>query len=260
MKFNNILSETIKGLTTITINRPSKLNALNKETINEFHKAFKIAEEDSGTKVIIITGCGEKAFVAGADISEFADFSVAEGESLAAKGQALLFDFIANLSTPVIAAVNGFALGGGLELAMAAHFRIASDTAKMGLPEVSLGVIPGYGGTQRLPQLIGKGRAMEMIMTAGMIDAETAHNYGLVNHVTTQEELMEFTQKIASKIMRNSSVAIASAISAINAGFEDGENGFDAEVTQFGICFGTADFKEGTTAFLEKRRADFPGE
>tara|TARA_B110000879_G_C11103777_1_gene484316 strand:+ start:251 stop:1033 length:783 start_codon:yes stop_codon:yes gene_type:complete len=260
MKFNNILSETTKGLTTITINRPSKLNALNKETINELHQAFKIAEEDRATKVIIITGSGEKAFVAGADISEFADFSIAEGKNLAAKGQALLFDFIANLTTPVIAAVNGFALGGGLELAMAAHFRIASDNAKMGLPEVSLGVIPGYGGTQRLPQLIGKGRAMEMIMTAGMIDAKTAHNYGLVNHVTTQEELMEFTQKIASKIMRNSSVAIASAIAAINAGFEGGENGFDAEVTQFGICFGTADFKEGTTAFLEKRRADFPGE
>ena len=260
MKFNNILSETTKGLTTITINRPSKLNALNKETINELHQAFKIAEEDRATKVIIITGSGEKAFVAGADISEFADFSIAEGKNLAAKGQALLFDFVANLATPVIAAVNGFALGGGLELAMAAHFRIASDNAKMGLPEVSLGVIPGYGGTQRLPQLIGKGRAMEMIMTAGMIDAETAHNYGLVNHVTTQEELMEFTQKIASKIMRNSSVAIASAIAAINAGFEDGENGFDAEVTQFGICFGTADFKEGTTAFLEKRRADFQGE
>jgi len=260
MKFNNILSETTKGLTTITINRPSKLNALNKETINELHQAFKIAEEDRATKVIIITGSGEKAFVAGADISEFADFSIAEGKNLAAKGQALLFDFVANLTTPVIAAVNGFALGGGLELAMAAHFRIASDNAKMGLPEVSLGVIPGYGGTQRLPQLIGKGRAMEMIMTAGMIDAKTAHNYGLVNHVTTQEELMEFTQKIASKIMRNSSVAIASAITAINAGFEDGENGFDAEVTQFGICFGTSDFKEGTTAFLEKRRADFPGE
>ena len=260
MKFNNILSETAKGLTTITINRTPKLNALNKETINELHQAFKIAEEDRTTKVIIITGSGEKAFVAGADISEFADFSIAEGKNLAAKGQALLFDFVANLATPVIAAVNGFALGGGLELAMAARFRIASDNAKMGLPEVSLGVIPGYGGTQRLPQLIGKGRAMEMIMTAGMIDAKTAHNYGLVNHVTTQEELMEFTQKIASKIMRNSSVAIASAIAAINAGFEGGENGFDAEVTQFGICFGTADFKEGTTAFLEKRRADFPGE
>ena len=260
MKFNNILIDSNNGLATITINRPTKLNALNKETIKELHDAFKLAEEDRKTKVIIITGSGEKAFVAGADISEFADFSVSEGGNLAAEGQALLFDFVANLSTPVIAAVNGFALGGGLELAMAAHFRIASDNAKMGLPEVSLGVIPGYGGTQRLPQLIGKGRAMEMIMTAGMIDAETAHQYGLVNHITTQEELLEFTQKIATKIMRNSSVAIASAIAAINAGFEEGENGFDAEVTQFGNCFGTADFKEGTTAFLEKRRADFPGE
>ncbi|MCF6307904.1 MAG: enoyl-CoA hydratase-related protein [Flavobacteriaceae bacterium] len=260
MNYNNILSEFNKGICTITINRPSKLNALNRETINELHQAFKAADEDKTTKVIIITGSGEKAFVAGADISEFADYSVAEGSDLASEGQALLFDFVANLSTPVIAAVNGFALGGGLELAMAAHFRIASDNAKMGLPEVSLGVIPGYGGTQRLPQLIGKGRAMEMIMTAGMIDAKTAQNYGLVNHVTSQEELMPLVEKTASKIMRNSSVAIAAAICAINAGFEEGENGFDAEVSSFGKCFGTADFKEGTTAFLEKRRADFPGE
>ena len=260
MKYNNILSESKNGLTTITINRPSKLNALNRETINELHEAFKDADEDKTTKVIIITGSGEKAFVAGADISEFADYSVVEGSDLASVGQALLFDFVANLSTLVIAAINGFALGGGLELAMAAHFRIASDNAKMGLPEVSLGVIPGYGGTQRLPQLIGKGRAMEMIMTAGMIDAQTAQIYGLVNHVTTQEELIPLAEKIASKIMRNSSVAITAAICAINAGFEAGENGFDAEVSNFGKCFGTADFKEGTTAFLEKRRADFPGE
>ncbi len=260
MNYNNILSEFNKGICTITINRPSKLNALNRDTINELHQAFKRADEDKATKVIIITGSGEKAFVAGADISEFADYSVVEGSDLASEGQALLFDFVANLSTPVIAAVNGFALGGGLELAMAAHFRIASDNAKMGLPEVSLGVIPGYGGTQRLPQLVGKGRAMELIMTAGMIDAETAQNYGLVNHVTSQEELMPLVEKTASKIMRNSSVAIAAAICAINAGFEEGENGFDAEVSNFGKCFGTADFKEGTTAFLEKRRADFPGE
>ncbi|MFK5982050.1 MAG: enoyl-CoA hydratase-related protein [Flavobacteriaceae bacterium] len=260
MNYNNILSVSNNGLTTITINRPSKLNALNRETIYELHQAFKKADEDKTTKVIIITGSGEKAFVAGADISEFADYSVTEGSDLASEGQALLFDFIANLSTPVIAAVNGFALGGGLELAMAAHFRIASDNAKMGLPEVSLGVIPGYGGTQRLPQLIGKGRAMEMIMTAGMIDAQTAQNYGLVNHITSQEELMPLVEKIASKIMRNSSVAIAAAICAINAGFEAGENGFEAEVSNFGKCFGTPDFKEGTTAFLEKRRANFPGE
>ena len=260
MNYNNIISETKDGLTTITINRPSKLNALNRETINELHNAFKEADEDKNSKVIIITGSGEKAFVAGADISEFADYSVVEGSDLASEGQTLLFDFVANLSTPVIAAVNGFALGGGLELAMAAHFRVASDNAKMGLPEVSLGVIPGYGGTQRLPQLIGKGRAMEMIMTAGMIDAKTAQNYGLVNHVITQEELIPFVEKIASKIMRNSSVAISAAIVSINAGFEEGKNGFDAEVSNFGKCFGTADFKEGTTAFLEKRRADFPGE
>ena len=260
MKFNNILSETLNNITTITINRPTKLNALNKETIQELHLAIRNAEENSNTKVIIITGSGQKAFVAGADISEFAHFSVSEAENLASEGQTLLFDFIANLSTPVIAAINGFALGGGLELAMAAHFRVACDQAKMGLPEVSLGVIPGYGGTQRLPQLVGKGRAMEMIMTAGMIDAPTALNYGLVNHVTTQEELLLLAQKIASKIIRNSSVAISSAIAAINAGYTAGQNGYDAEVSQFGKCFGTADFREGTTAFLEKRRADFPGE
>jgi len=259
MSYENILSEYDNGITTITIDRPTKLNALNRATIKELHKAFKRADESKQTKVIIVTGGGEKAFIAGADISEFADFSVAEGGQLAANGQALLFDYVANLSTPVIAAVNGFALGGGLELAMAAHFRIASDNAKLGLPEVSLGVIPGYGGTQRLPQLVGKGRAMEMIMTAGMIDANTALQYGLVNHVTTQEDLLDFTEKIAGKIMRNSSVAIGAAIAAINANFEDGENGFDTEISEFGRCFGTADFKEGTQAFLEKRKAVFPG-
>lgn len=259
MKYNNILSKTKNGITTITIDRPSKLNALNRETIQELRNAFEDAEESSKTKVIIITGSGEKAFVAGADISEFADFSIEEGGKLAAKGQELLFDYVANMSTPVIAAVNGFALGGGLELAMAAHFRIASDNAKMGLPEVSLGVIPGYGGTQRLPQLVGKGRAMEMIMTAGMIDAKQALDYGLVNHITTLEELLAFSEKIAGKIMRNSSVAIASAIRAINANYEDGENGFETEIEEFGNCFGTDDFKEGTQAFLEKRKADFPG-
>ena len=259
MSYNNILSETINGITTITVNRPSKLNALNRETIEELHKAFAKAEDSKKTKVVIITGSGEKAFVAGADISEFADYSIKEGGNLAAKGQELLFDFVANFSKPVIAAVNGFALGGGLELAMAAHFRIASDNAKMGLPEVSLGVIPGYGGTQRLPQLVGKGRAMEMIMTAGMIDANQALEYGLVNHVTGQEELLELTEKMAMKIMGNSSVAIASAIRAINANYEDGQNGFEVEIEEFGNCFGTKDFKEGTQAFLEKRKADFPG-
>ena len=224
MNYNNILLQNQNNIATITINRPKKLNALNIETIQELHEAFRVANADKNTKVIILTGSGEKAFVAGADISEFANFSNEEGSRLAAKGQDLVFNLIENLSTPVIAAINGFALGGGLELAMAAHFRIASDNAKMGLPEVSLGVIPGYGGTQRLPQLIGKGRAMELIMTAGMIDANTALNYGLVNHVTTQEELLPLCEKIAGKIMRNSPVAIGNAINAINANFRDGVN------------------------------------
>jgi len=246
-------------LAIITINRPKKLNALNKATIEELHEAFQVLDKDSSVKVIVITGSGEKAFVAGADISEFAHFTVDNGGQLAAKGQEMLFNFIENLSIPVIAAVNGFALGGGLELAMACHFRVASDNAKMGLPEVSLGVIPGYGGTQRLPQLIGKGNAMELIMTAGMISAEKAAALGLVNYVTTLEELMPLVEKLAGKIMRNSSVAISAAIKAVNANFEDGVNGFEVEISEFGNCFGTEDFREGTTAFLEKRKANFPG-
>ncbi|WP_179337602.1 enoyl-CoA hydratase/isomerase family protein [Winogradskyella ludwigii] len=259
MNYENILSNYADGITTITINRPKKLNALNKNTIQELHDAFDAAENDKNTKVVIVTGSGEKAFIAGADISEFADFDVKEGGKLAAQGQALLFDFVENLSTPVIAAVNGFALGGGLELAMACHFRVASTNAKMGLPETSLGVIPGYGGTQRLPQLVGKGRAMEMVMTAGMIDANQALSYGLVNHVVAQEELLALAEKIAGKIMRNSSVAISKAIKAINANYRDGKDGFKVEIKQFGKCFGTEDFVEGTTAFLGKRKADFPG-
>lgn len=255
----NILIEKQDAIAIVTINRPTKLNALNKATIQELHDGFKSLNEDKSVKAIIVTGSGEKAFVAGADISEFAHFSVEEGGNLAAQGQALLFDFVQNLETPVIAAVNGFALGGGLELAMSCHFRVASDNTKMGLPEVTLGVIPGYGGTQRLAQLIGKGRAMEMIMTAGMIDAETAKNYGLVNHVVSQAELLDFAKGIASKITKNSSVAIAKAIQAVNANYTDGINGYQVEIENFGFCFGTEDFKEGTTAFLEKRKADFPG-
>ena len=260
MIFENILVQKTAALAQITINRPKKLNALNKATIHELHKAFDALESDVNIKAIILTGSGEKAFVAGADISEFAHFTVGEGATLAREGQEILFNFIENLATPVIAAINGFALGGGLELAMACHFRIASDNAKMGLPEVSLGVIPGYGGTQRLPQLVGKGKAMEMIMTAGMISAEDAKNCGLVNHVTTQEELMLLVEKIASKILRNSPVAISAAILAVNANFEDGVNGFDTEINAFGDCFGTEDFREGTTAFLEKRKPNFSGD
>ena len=253
----NILIEKQESIAIITINRPEKLNALNKATIYELNDAFKSLEVDKTIKVIILTGSGEKAFVAGADISEFAHFSEEDGGKLAAKGQELLFDFVQNLATPVIAAVNGFALGGGLELAMACHFRVASTNAKMGLPEVTLGVIPGYGGTQRLSQLVGKGRAMEMIMTAGMIDAQTALNYGLVNHVVEQAELLDFAKGVASKITKNSSTAISKAIQAINANFVDGVNGYEVEIENFGACFGTEDFKEGTTAFLEKRKANF---
>jgi enoyl-CoA hydratase len=255
----NIVIEKQEAIAVVTINRPDKLNALNKATIEELHEAFDSLSNDKAIKAIILTGSGEKAFVAGADISEFAHFDVANGGKLAAKGQELLFDFVQNLTTPVIAAVNGFALGGGLELAMSCHFRVASANAKMGLPEVTLGVIPGYGGTQRLPQLVGKGRAMEMIMTAAMIDAEAAKNYGLVNHVVEQTELLEFAKGLALKITKNSSTAIAKAIEAINANFEDGVNGFEVEIQNFGACFGTEDFKEGTTAFLEKRKANFTG-
>jgi len=255
MNFENILVEQKDSLAIITINRPSKLNALNKKTIEELHEAFKYLEENA--KAIIITGSGEKAFVAGADISEFSNYTIEEGAELARNGQELLFNFVQNLKTPVIAAVNGFALGGGLELAMAAHFRVASDNAKMGLPEVSLGVIPGYGGTQRLPQLVGKGKAMEMIMTAGMISAEEAKNWGLVNYVVTQEELVPLCEKLASKIMRNSSTAISSAIKAVNANYLNNVNGFEVEIAQFGNSFNTNDFEEGTTAFLEKRKPNF---
>lgn len=257
MNFENILVHRKNNLAQITINRPKKLNALNKATINELSLAFKDLEDDNSIRVIILTGSGEKAFVAGADISEFAHFTVDEGRGLARIGQELLFDYVENLSTPVIAAINGFALGGGLELAMCCHFRIASDNAKMGLPEVSLGVIPGYGGTQRLPQLVGKGKAMEMIMTAGMISAEESKECGLINQVTTQEELLPLANKIASKIARNSSVAISAAIRAINANFEYGVNGFDVEIEEFGECFGTKDFSEGTTAFLNKTKPSF---
>lgn len=259
MSLENIILEHEKGIATIYINRPEKLNALNKATIQKLHETLKLVDENPEVRVIILTGSGEKAFVAGADISEFANFSADEGAQLAAKGQELLFDFIENLKTPVIAAINGFALGGGLELAMACHFRVASDNAKMGLPEVSLGLIPGYGGTQRLPRLVGKGRAMEMIITAGMITAEDAYRAGLVNHVVPQTELFDFCNGIAQKIMKNSPFAISKAIKAINANFKDGVNGFKTEIEAFGHCFGTEDFKEGTTAFLQKRKAEFKG-
>ncbi|MGB0769748.1 MAG: enoyl-CoA hydratase/isomerase family protein [Flavobacteriaceae bacterium] len=260
MRFNTLLVHLENDISIITIDRPKKLNALNKQTISELHHAIKEANASKNVRAIILTGNGEKAFVAGADISEFADFDVQQAAQLSREGQMLLFDFIENLSTPVIAAVNGFALGGGLELAMAAHFRVASDNARMGLPEVSLGVIPGYGGTQRLAQLIGKGRALEMIMTAQMIDASKAEQWGLVNAVTSQEELIPYCISLAEKMKRNGPLAISAAIKSVNANFDKSINGYDVEISEFAKCFGTKDFKEGTTAFLDKRKANFSGE
>ena len=257
MTYENILSSIEAGIQTITINRPSKLNALNKVTIEELGQALQKAETSSEVRVVILTGAGEKAFVAGADISEFAHFSVEEGKALSQKGHDDLFNRIEQMGTPVIAAVNGFALGGGLELAMSSHIRIFSDNARVGLPETSLGVIPGYGGTQRLAQIAGKGRAMQMVLTAEMIDAQTALAFGITTNVVALEELMPTALKMAKKILRNSPMAIASAVKCVNANYTSGVNGLAFEVNAFGECFGTADFKDGTTAFLEKRKASF---
>lgn len=257
MNFENITLQIENKVAKLVVNRPKKLNALNRATLEEIHTALSQCKTDETVKVIVITGAGEKAFVAGADIAEFANYSVEEGKDLAAKGQELVFDYISNFPKPVIAAVNGFALGGGLELAMAAHFRVASTNAKLGLPETSLGVIPGYGGTQRLPQLVGKGRAMELIMTAKMISAQEALNYGLVNHVCELEELDDKVNGIVQKILNNSPQAIEAAIKAVNDAYVDGVNGFESEINAFGKAFGTSDFKEGTTAFLNKQKPNF---
>jgi enoyl-CoA hydratase len=259
MAYNNLLIADDDGIRTITINRPDKLNALNRETIDELDRALNDAASDRNIRVLIITGSGAKAFVAGADIKEFAHFDVPQGRSLSADGHKKLFDHVENLGKPVIAAVNGFALGGGLELAMACHIRIASENAKMGLPEVSLGVIPGYGGTQRLPRLVGKGKAMEMIMSAGMIDANDALQWGLVNRVVPQDQLLSTAVEVATRIKKNSPTALAAAIRAVNAGYEQGANGMERESQEFGDLFATADQKEGTSAFMEKRAANFTG-
>ncbi|MDF2449155.1 MAG: enoyl-CoA hydratase [Bacteroidota bacterium] len=259
MALENITTEIKNDVLIITINRPDKLNALNKQTIEELHETFVDAENDKNIRALIITGSGQKAFVAGADIAEFANYSVEEGKQLSSIGHFKIFNFIENYSKPVIGAVNGFALGGGLELAMACHIRVASSNAKMGLPEVSLGVIPGYGGTQRLAQLVGKGKAFEMIVTADMVNAEDAYKWGLVNYVTTQEELLNKCFEITAKISTKSPVAVRTAIRVINAGFNNKQNGYEVEIEEFGKSFASGDFKEGVTAFLEKRKAQFPG-
>jgi enoyl-CoA hydratase len=255
----NIKQELIDHTLVLTINREKQLNALNKATILELSQALDAAAENNEVKAIVITGAGEKAFVAGADIKEFAHFSVEEGASLSAQGQDLLFNKVEQMNKPVIAAVRGYALGGGLELAMSAHVRVASTDAKLGLPEVGLGVIPGYGGTQRLAQLVGKGKAMEMIVTADMIDAQDAYQWGLVNHVVDAEQVLEKAMAIAKRTQRNSPIAINAAMKAVLANYTDGVDGYEAEIAAFGECFGTEDFKEGTSAFMEKRKAQFPG-
>lgn len=257
MNYENILIQLENSIQTITINRPSKLNALNKATIDELSQVLIASDEEASVRVVIITGAGEKAFVAGADISEFSGFSVEEGKGLSKKGHDELFSLIDQMKTPVIAAVNGFALGGGLELAMSAHIRIFSENARVGLPETSLGVIPGYGGTQRLAQIAGKGRAMEMILSAEMINASKALDYGITNKVVPLEDLIDSAKKMAYKIIKNSPMAIATAIQCINANYTSGVDGLAYEVNAFGNCFGTTDFTEGTRAFLEKRKANF---
>ncbi|MFA6083732.1 enoyl-CoA hydratase/isomerase family protein [Mucilaginibacter sp.] len=260
MNYQNILIDNKGRVQYIIINRESKLNALNKATLAELHLALTDAFNNTAVGGIIITGAGAKAFVAGADISEFVGLDTNGGEQLSREGHTKVFDMIANGSKPVIAAVNGFALGGGLELAMACHIRIASDNAKMGLPEVTLGLIPGYGGTQRLTQLIGKGKALEMIMTADMITASQALVLGLVNHVVSPEELLPKAEELLNKILTRAPLALAAAIRAVNDAGADGVNGFETEIKEFGNCFATEDFKEGVAAFLEKRKAEFKGE
>lgn len=259
MTYTQIISELKENILYITINRAQKLNALNREVLTELTDAIAFATNTPEVRGVLLTGAGEKAFVAGADISEFQDYTLAEGKELAKSGQKNVFDAIENCPKPVIAAINGFALGGGLELAMACHIRIASENAKLGLPEVTLGLIPGYGGTQRLTQLVGKGRAIEMIATADMITAEKAAKIGLVNEVVPQTELIAKAEEILNKIKQRAPLAVASAIKSINSSLNKDMNGFETEIEEFGNCFQTQDFKEGVTAFLEKRKAVFTG-
>ncbi len=259
MTYQEILTSIKDDTFYITINRPQKLNALNAAVLKELAHAIAFANTSSDVKAVLITGAGEKAFVAGADISEFQNYNLEEGKELAKVGQDAVFNAIENCTKPVIAAINGFALGGGLELAMACHIRIASENARLGLPEVTLGLIPGYGGTQRLAQLVGKGRAFEMIFTADMITAEKAFQIGLVNHVVSAETLLEKAEEILAKIKQRAPLALASAIIAVNAGLDSNKNGYQTEIDEFAKCFDTQDFKEGVTAFLEKRKPSFKG-
>lgn len=256
--YTTLLHHLENGILTITINRPDKLNALNAAVFTELDLAVDEITENTAIRSVIITGSGTKAFVAGADITEFAELNKEEAKALAKRGQDIFLK-IEECPKPVIAAVNGFALGGGCELAMACHFRIAAENAKFGQPEVNLGLIPGYGGTQRLTQLIGKGRAMELLMSANIIDAGTALQFGLVNYVVPPEELLNKAKSILDLVNSKAPLAVGACIKAANAAFKGSGNGFIIEIDAFGECFVTEDMKEGTTAFLEKRKPFFKG-
>jgi enoyl-CoA hydratase len=257
VQYSNLQYAIKDSIGYVIINREPQLNALNQETLDELQDIFKHFNSDDHVRGIILTGAGHKAFAAGADIKEFMDLSVIQARWLSERGHIIFTDLIEASPKPVIAAINGYALGGGLEMALACHIRIASENAKMGLPEVSLGLIPGYGGTQRLPKLIGKGQAMQMILTGDMIDAQRAYELGLVNEVIAQDKLIARAEEILEKIFTRSRVAITNAIAAINAAEDRQQNGNEVEMDAFGHLFGTEDFKEGVSAFLGKRTPNF---
>ena len=258
MPYSTLLTELQDGILTVTINRPDKLNALNRQVLDELNTEMERVYTDTAIKGVILTGAGPKAFVAGADISEFLQASPEQGAALAKRGQDIFFR-LERCPKPVIAAVNGFALGGGCELAMACHIRVASDNARFGQPEVNLGLIAGYGGTQRLTQLVGKGKSMELHMSAQIIDAKEALAWGLVNHVVEADKLLDFTRQLLATILSKSPVALSKVIAAVNAAVDPAVEGYAEEIRLFGQCFGTDDMKEGVSAFLEKRKAAFPG-
>jgi enoyl-CoA hydratase len=255
--YQTLLVSEESGICIITINRPDKLNALNKDVFNELERAVDDLIQNQNIKSAIITGAGNKAFVAGADISEFTELKTSQASELARRGQRV-FDKIESSPKPIIAAVNGFALGGGCELALSCHFIYASDNAKFGQPEVNLGLIPGYGGTQRLAQVAGKGRAMEMLMTGKIISAKEAQQYGIVNEVVSPEELLPKVKESLILIQSKAPVAISKVIECVN-NFDHSQEGYDFEIQKFAECFATEDMKEGATAFLEKRKPVFQG-